>query len=154
MHCLMHSEATTGNWFGNHLKNWSNEITSLLKNGTEFCSSLKLEGFFCWTDFWQVSPQCVFSSRGHRNTICHTFLAGAKHSRPKLGTCYIHCWGSKKYGGCQVFFHPDWILKGWENKAQSILVQSISRGSIRPAASSTTEGFFLASHSVHEKTGY
>ena len=25
--------------------------------------------------------------------------------------------------GCQVFFHPDWILKGWENKAQSILDQ-------------------------------
>ena len=28
-----------------------------------------------------------------------------------------------KEEGCQVFFHPDWILKGWENKAQSILDQ-------------------------------
>ena len=105
----------------------------------QFCSLQ--QRFFLLKIFWAGLPQCVFNSRGHKNTICHAFLAQNILDRNWGHVTLLNC-GSKKYGGCQVFFfHPDWILKGWENKAQSILVQSISRVSIRPGQQQY-KGFF------------
>ena len=105
----------------------------------QFCS-LK-QSFFLLKIFLAVLPQCVFNSRGHKNTICHAFLAQNILDR-NWGHVTLLLRQQKIWRLSSVFFHPDWILKGWENKAQSILVQSISRVSIRPGQQRSTRVFW------------